>query len=67
MPDFPAAIFATTQYSFGDSNYGDPDHHGTSAERGQAVVAGFDSAYRARESFATALETGVRYAKQISL
>ena len=67
MPDFPAAVFATTQYSFGDNNYGDPTHHGTSAERGQAVVAGFDSAYRARESFATALETGVRYVQQISL
>jgi len=66
MSDFPAAVFALTQYSFGDSNYGDPDHHGTSNERGAAVVAGFDSAYRARESFAAALETGIRYVQQIA-
>ncbi len=66
MPDFPAAVFALTQYSFGDCNYGDPDHHGSSDERGAAVVAGFDSAYRAREGFAAALETGVRYARQVA-
>jgi len=67
MPEFPAAIFATTQYSFGDDNYGSVSHHGTSTERGEAVVAGFNSAYRARESFATALETGIRYAQQVPL
>jgi hypothetical protein len=66
MPDFPAAVFAVTQYSFGDNNYGDPDHHGTRDERGAAVVAGFDSAYRARESFTAALETGIRYVQQIA-
>jgi hypothetical protein len=67
MPDFPAAVFALTQYTFGDNNYGDPNHHGTSKERGEAVVAGFESAYRARESFAAALETGVRHAQQVPL
>jgi hypothetical protein len=67
MPDFPAAVFALTQYTFGDNNYGDANHHGTSQERGDAVVAGFDAAYRARESFDTALETGVRYARQVPL
>ena len=67
MPDFPAAVFATTQYSFGDDDYGNPQHHGTSAERGQAVVAGFESGYRARENFATALQTGVRYVQQIAI
>jgi hypothetical protein len=66
-PDFPAAVFATTLYSEGDSDYGSPDHHGTSRERGEAVVAGFDSAYRAHESFGEALETGVRYVKRIPL
>jgi hypothetical protein len=63
--EFPAAVFATTQYSFGDNNFGDPRHHGTSEERGQAVVAGFDCAFRARESFATAMQTGVRYVEQV--
>jgi hypothetical protein len=67
MPGFPAAVFATTQYSFGDNNYGDPNHHGTGKERGDAVVAGFDSAYRAHESFDSAVETGVRYARQVPL
>jgi hypothetical protein len=67
LPEFPAAIFATTQYSFGDDNYGSVNHHGTSTERGEAVVAGFNSAYRARESFTTALETGIRYVQQVPL
>jgi hypothetical protein len=65
--DFPAAVFALTQYNFGDNAYGDPGHHGTEAERGQAVVAGFDTAYRAQQSFEMALETGVRYVQQITL
>jgi hypothetical protein len=67
MPDYPAAVFATTQYSFGDNSYGAPEHHGTSVERGQAVVAGYDSAYRARESVTMALETGMRYVQRIPL
>jgi hypothetical protein len=67
VPDFPAAVFATTQYSFGDGEYGDPDHHGCPAERGDAVVAGFDSAFRAKEGLAAALQTGVRYVQRIPL
>jgi predicted metalloprotease len=66
-PDFPAAVFATTQYNEGDNAYGDPHHHGTSAERGQAVVAGFDTGFRAQQSFEQALETGLRYVQQIRL
>ena len=66
-PDFPAAVFATTQYSFGDSDYGAPDHHGTKTERGQAVVKGFETAYSAQQSFEMALQTGVSYVQQIPL
>jgi predicted metalloprotease len=37
---FPAAAFAATQDRFGDIAFNAPDHHGTSRERGAAVVAG---------------------------
>jgi hypothetical protein len=67
MSEFPAAVFATTQYSFGDRNYGDVTHHGNKTERGQAVVAGYDSSYRRGESFAAALESGIRYVQSIPL
>jgi hypothetical protein len=66
-PDYPAALFAATLYGLGDTNYNSPTHHGTSKERGDAVVAGFDSAFRARDDFGAGLETGMRYVKQISL
>jgi hypothetical protein len=63
--DFPAVTFASTQYSSGDGEFGMPGHHGTAQERGAAVVAGFNSAYRARESFGAALETGINYVMTI--
>jgi hypothetical protein len=66
-PGFPAAVFATTQYSFGDNDYGAPDHHGTQKERGDAVVAGFETAYRLKLGIDDALETGVRYVQSISI
>jgi hypothetical protein len=59
---FPAAVFAATQDRFGDTAFNDPDHHGTSQERGAAVVAGFDCAFRDRKDFATAIGIGVQYA-----
>ena len=67
MPSFPAAVFAATQYGFGDNQYGNPEHHGTQRERGDAVVAGFDTAYRLKLSLDDGVETGVRYVQQISL
>jgi len=65
-PDFPAAVFASTQYSFGDSDYGNAKHHGTQTERGAAVVAGYESAYRSRQNFADALQTGIQYVSSIA-
>src|SRR5436190_9340278 len=56
--DFPAAVFAKTQYNFGDDHYGSPTHHGTPKERGEAVVAGFSSGFRDRQDFQTALQVG---------
>lgn len=60
-PHFPAAIFASTLYSFGDNAYGAPQHHGTEEERGTAVVAGFKTAFDKRESFENAIEIGIGY------
>jgi hypothetical protein len=63
--DFPAAVFAKTQDNFGDDHYGSPTHHGTQRERGEAVVAGFSSAFRDRQDFPTALEVGLNYVRRI--
>jgi hypothetical protein len=60
-PDFPAAIFAQTQYNFGDTLYAEIDHHGTPDERGQAVVGGFQAAYRDGKSLSVAIEEGIRF------
>ena len=43
-PDYPAAVVAFAQYNYGDTDYGNPNHHGTPEERGAAVVAGFQAA-----------------------
>jgi hypothetical protein len=67
MPSFPAAVFATTLFSFGENQFGDPNHHGTQRERGDAVVAGFDAGYRAKLSLDEALRTGVDYVRRIPL
>lgn len=66
-PDFPAAVFALTQYTFGDKDYGDPRHHGTPQQRGEAVVAGFRAAFYDRLTFAAALEKGVIYVHSIAV
>ena len=60
-PDFPAAVFAQTQFSFGDTQYNDPDHHGTPDERGQAVVAGFQASHRDGKGLGDAIEEGIRF------
>jgi len=64
-PDFPAAVFALTQYNFGDTLYTNVDHHGTPDERGQAVVAGFEAAYRDGKSLSVAIEEGIRFVAAI--
>jgi hypothetical protein len=67
MPSFPAAVFAQTQFNFGDNSFGDPDHHGTREERGDAVVAGFEAAYQDRLQFMPAFERGLKYVQSISM
>jgi hypothetical protein len=64
-PDFPAAVFAQTQYNFGDTHYANIDHHGTPEERGQAVVGGFEAAYRQGKTLSVAIEEGIRFVDTI--
>jgi hypothetical protein len=64
-PDFPAAVFATTQYSAGDYRIERMSHHGTPEERAGAIVKGFETAFRDRRSPSEALQIGVRYAQTL--
>jgi hypothetical protein len=58
-PDFPAAVFATTQYSYGDNNTNSPSHHGRPDERAAAIVRGFETANRERRSLGEAIQIGM--------
>ena len=64
-PSFPAAVFAMTQFTFGDNMVSDPLHHGTSEERGAAVVQGFETGYRDRLGLSDAIERSVRYVRTL--
>ncbi|WP_287195341.1 metalloprotease [Mesorhizobium sp.] len=57
--NFPAAVFANTQHSFGDFNTGSKGHHGTPNERAAAVVLGFVAAHDKRLTFQQAIEDGL--------
>ncbi len=60
-PNFDAALFAFNQHRFGDTQYGQPDHHGTAEERGDAVVEGFKASFDRELSLAEALGESTRY------
>jgi len=60
-PDYPAAVFASTQYSFGDFNPNSPQHHGRPDERAAAIIRGFEVAYRERHNLSDAVRIGVNY------
>ena len=59
--DFPAAVYATTQYGFGDAHFDSVRHHGLPQERAAAIVKGFEVSFRDRCSPQEALAIGVRY------
>jgi hypothetical protein len=61
MPLYPAAVFATQQYSAGDPDVNSPEHHGTRDERATAIVRGFEVAYRERRNLSDAIQIGVNY------
>jgi hypothetical protein len=63
--DFPAAVFAATQYSGGDNQVSAPQHHGTPDQRAAAVVRGFETAFIAKKTLADAIEVSVNYVKSI--
>ena len=58
--NFPAAVFALTQHTYGDRPLAPPSH-GTPDQRGNAVVAGFEAAFRQRKSLSEAFEEGIRW------
>jgi predicted metalloprotease len=64
-PDYPAAVFATTQYSIGDDDVNDRDHHGTPDERAGAIVRGFETGYRERRNLGDAIQIGVNYVSRL--
>lgn len=64
-PTFPAAVFAKTQYGMGDPFINDEGHHGTSAERGAAVVRGYKVAYDERKNLSEAIQISINYVSQV--
>jgi len=60
-PDYPAAVFASKQYSHGDYLINSPGFHGTPDERAAAVVRGFEVAYRERRTLSDAIQIGINY------
>ncbi|WP_244633373.1 metalloprotease [Methylobacterium radiotolerans] len=65
-PDFPAAVFANTQFAAGDNMLNNPQHHGTPEERGQAVVAGFKAAFNERKNLSDAISSGIQYVSTVT-
>jgi hypothetical protein len=64
-PDYPAAVFASTQFDWGDRKVNNPKHHGTPDERAAAVVRGFEVAYRERHNLAEAVQIGMNYVSSL--
>lgn len=60
-PTYPAAVAVMTQRSFGDTNFGSPNHHGTPDERGAATAKGFEASFRDNKTLAEAIEESARY------
>lgn len=65
QPSFPAAVFALTQFNFGDDDVDAREHHGTSAERGAAIEHGYMASYRDRLPLDEAVEVSVKYVTQL--
>ncbi len=64
-PDFHAEEFAMSQRYWGDSDFGNPQHHGTGEERGAAVVQGFLAFKNKNLDLSDAIESGIHYVKSI--
>lgn len=64
-PAFPAAVFAMTQFNFGDNMVKNPGHHGTPDERGAAISRGFEVAFREKRKLAEAIQFSVNYVQTL--
>lgn len=64
-PSFPAAVFAVTQYTWGDNDIHSPQHHGTHEERAAAIVRGFEVAFKERRSLSEAIQISIEYAETL--
>lgn len=60
-PNYPAAVFALQMEKIGDSRVDARTHHGLPRERADAVVKGFEAAYRERLPLYDAVRVGIRY------
>ena len=60
-PDYVAAVVAQAQYNFGDSQIGNPNHHGTPEERAAAVVFGFKTGFNDKKSLDEAINISTNY------
>ena len=64
-PDFPAAVFALTQFNLGDDRTTFEGHHGKPEERGAAVTNGFLASYQQRLQVSAAVEASTHYVMAI--
>ena len=60
-PSYPAASAALTQHEGGDNLFYNPSHHGTPAERGNAVVKGFLASSRYDKTLMEAVKDSTLY------
>jgi len=60
-PSYPAAVVAMAQFNFGDNNFGNRSHHGTTNERGAVVVRGFEASFRENKNLNEAIQDSTAY------
>ena len=60
-PDYPAAVYALTQFNLGDDKTSFEGHHGRPAERGEAVSKGFEASFNQNLTIGAAIEASARY------
>jgi len=49
------------QFNFGDNNFGNRSHHGTTNERGAVVVRGFEASFRENKNLNEAIQDSTAY------
>jgi hypothetical protein len=64
-PSFPAAVIAVTHEKYGDYDFNNPQHHGTPAERSDAIVQGFNAGFVRHINPMAAFEEGIKYVTEL--